>query len=356
MATAFWTVPILGARWFGHRALLLLFANTKYFSRTADPLSPTNIFDAAATPAHLIFGNAIFVLGLCAGIFIVVGGMMLWVVVRYRSRSSDDNTEPIQIYGSNQIELSWTVIPILLVFMLFLTTARVILATESIPKPANSLDVVVIGHQFWWEYRYPSLGVVTANELHVPVSDPAHPTPTYLKMSSGDVDHSFWVPRLAGKMDLIPNRVNIMWLDPQAPGLYLGQCAQYCGTQHAKMLLRVYADSPADFAAWVKKQQAPADASALTPEQMAGKSVFEHNACMNCHAIAGTSAKGLFGPDLTHMASRETLASGAFANTPENLKQWIDDPNSLKPGALMPPMHLNEKDLNAVTAYLTTLH
>jgi cytochrome c oxidase subunit II len=175
-------------------------------------------------------------------------------------------------------------------------------------------------------------------------------------MSSADTDHSYWVPRLAGKMDLIPNRVNTMWVDPQTPGLYLGQCAQYCGTQHAKMLLRVYADTPADFAAWVKKEQAPSAASAtLTPEQLAGKSVFEHNACMNCHTIAGTGAKGTFGPDLTHMGSRDTLGSGAFNNTPENLKQWIDDPDSLKPGSLMPPMHLNETDLNAVTAYLTTL-
>jgi cytochrome c oxidase subunit II len=345
MALAIWAMPAIFEHLLGRSVALL-----------ASRWSPTDIFDPAATPAHLVFGNAQFVLGLCLGIFIVVGGLMAWVVFRYRSKSTDDNTEPIQIYGSNQIELSWTVIPILLVFMLFLTTARVILATESIPKPAGAMDVTVIGHQFWWEYRYPSLGIVTANELHIPASDRAHPTPVYLKMSSADTDHSYWVPRLAGKMDLIPNRVNTMWIDPETPGLYLGQCAQYCGTQHAKMLLRVYVDTPADFDAWVKKEQAPSAASAsLTPEQLAGKSVFEHNACMNCHTIAGTGAKGLFGPDLTHVASRETLGSGAFANNPENLKQWIDEPDSFKPGALMPPMHLNEKDLNAVTAYLTTL-
>ena len=245
MALAIWAVPALCPHLFA-RPLAAL----------ASRWSPTDIFDAAATPAHLIVGNAEFVLGLCLGIFVVVGGLMAWVVFRYRSKPTDNNHEPIQIYGSNQIELSWTVIPILLVFMLFLTTARVIMATESIPKPSSALDVTVIGHQFWWEYRYPSLGIVTANELHIPVSDPAHPTPVYLKMSSADTDHSYWVPRLAGKMDLIPNRVNTMWMDPQTPGLYLGQCAQYCGTQHAKMLLRVYADTPADFAAWVKQEQA----------------------------------------------------------------------------------------------------
>ncbi len=319
-------------------------------------LSPTNIFDAAGTPARLVVSTSEFVNGICAGIFLIVGGLLLFAVIRFRHRGSDNNEEPLQIFGSTQIELSWTVIPILLVLMLFLTTARVILATESIPKPPDSLDVVAIGHQFWWEYHYPGLGVVTANELHVPVSDPAHPTATYLKLSSADTDHSFWVPRLAGKMDLIPNRVNEIWIDPQQAGLYLGQCAQYCGTQHAKMLLRVYADSPADFAAWIKRQQAPAaPSSALSPEELAGKSVFEHNACMNCHTIAGTGAKGLFGPDLTHMASRDTLASGAFPTTRENLRQWIDDPNTLKPGALMPAMHLNQKDLDAVTTYLMSL-
>jgi len=314
------------------------------------------MFKPVSTPARLILETSHFVLGLTTGIFVVVTALLVWVVVRYRHRDTDDNSEPVQIYGSNQIELSWTVVPILLVFMLFLTTARVILGTEHVPKPANALDVVVVGHQFWWEYRYPSLGVVTANELHIPVSDHDHPQPVYLHLGSADVTHNFYVPRLSGKMDAIPNRVNVLWMDPDTTGLYLGQCAQYCGTQHAKMLLRVYVDSPEDFAAWVQKQKAPSTPSApLTAEQLEGKSVFEHNACMNCHAIAGTGAKGLFGPNLTHVASRDTLASGAFANTPKNLKQRIDDPDSLKPGVLMPPMHLNEKDLDAVTAYLSAL-
>src|SRR5260370_929159 len=191
-------------------------------------------------------------------IFLIVASLLLDVLIRYRERPSDSEREPAQIYGSNQIELSWTVIPILIVVMLFLSTTRVILETEAAPKPSGALDVTVIGHQFWWEYRYPKLGVVTANELHVPVSDPAKPTPTYLALSSADTDHSFWVPRLACKTDLLPNRLNTLWVDPQAPGLYLGQCAQYCGTQHTKMLLRVYAQSPEDFAAWIKQQQRPA--------------------------------------------------------------------------------------------------
>ena len=297
------------------------------------------------------------VLSITLAIFLVVAGLLLYVLLRYRHRSSAmlSVQEPAQIYGSNQIELSWTVIPALIAVVLFLATARVIFSTESAPKPVNALDVTVIGHQFWWEYRYPKLGVVTANELHVPVSGPSgagQSIPTYLTMSSADTDHSFWVPRLAGKMDLIPNKVNTMWIDPQAPGLYLGQCAQYCGTQHAKMLLRVYADTPAEFAAWIARQQKPAAEDQTAAE---GRAVFQHNACINCHTVAGTVATGRFGPDLTHVASRDTIASGAVPNTAANIRAFVNNPAYFKPGALMPPMHLNDHDLDAVTTYLTTL-
>jgi cytochrome c oxidase subunit 2 len=314
----------------------------------------TSIFAPLGTPAHTAFGLSMLVLGVTGAIFLVVGGLLLYVLIRYRHRPAapDAAQEPAQIYGSNQIELSWTVIPILIVVMLFLATARVIFATEHARKPAEALDVTVIGHQFWWEYRYPKLGIVTANELHVPVSDSASPTPTYLTMSSADTDHSFWIPRLAGKMDLIPNHVNTMWIDPQAPGLYLGQCAQYCGTQHAKMLLRVYADTPTAFAAWVAHQQQLAAPASTAAE---GQAVFEKNACISCHTINGTVATGRFGPDLTHLASRDTIASGSVPNTAANIRTFVDNPAHFKPGALMPPMHLNDHDLDAVTSYLVTL-
>ena len=246
---------------------MLLFAGTAYAQ------SGTSIFSPAATPAHSIFNLSMLVLSVTAVIFLIVGGLLLYALIQLPgSAGLADSREPEhQIYGSNQIELSWTVIPILIVVMLFLTTTRVILGTESIPKPASAVDVIVIGHQYWWEYRYPKLGIVTANELHIPVSDPSKPTPTYLEMSSADTNHSFWVPRLAGKMDLIPNRINTMWIDPSEPGLYLGQCAQYCGVQHAKMLLRVYAQSPEDFAAWVKQQQKPAEGNLPAPRAAKGR-------------------------------------------------------------------------------------
>ena len=323
-------------------------------SAAADsPLSSTNIFAPASTPAKTIFGLSMFVLILTGLIFVVVAGLLVYSAAKFRDRDADAGREPAQVYGSTQIELAWTVIPVLIVFVLFLATARVIHAVQDAPKPAAALDVTVVGHQFWWEFRYPKLGIVTANELHIPASDPAHPTPAFLKLLSADTDHSFWVPELGGKTDLIPNRVNEMWLDPPRPGIYLGQCAQYCGTQHAKMLLRVSVDSPADFAAWVSSQQQTA---AKDAQAGAGKRVFETTACINCHTVGGTAANGRFGPDLTHLMSRSTLASGAAENTPANLRLWIRKPDAIKPGSLMPAMKLTDADLNAVTAYLETLH
>jgi cytochrome c oxidase subunit 2 len=197
---------------------------------------------------------------------------------------------------------------------------------------------------------------VTANELHVPVSDPANPTPTFLQLLSADTDHSFWIPRLAGKTDLIPNHPNSTWIDPHETGLYLGQCAQYCGTQHAKMLLRAYVESRADFDRWVSAQQQEAHENMpMSPLAQEGRRVFDGTACINCHAIGGTVANGRFGPDLTHLMSRETITSGGEPNTPANLRLWIQNPAAIKPGALMPAMNLKDKELDAVIAYMITL-
>src|SRR6202043_3699213 len=267
-----------------------------------------SIFNPHSTPAESIYHLSLFVLGITALIFLIVFSLLLYVVVKFRARAADGGREPAQVYGSTQIELAWTVIPILIVVVLFLATARVIHAIQDAPKPSTAVEVTVIGHQFWWEYRYPALGVVTANELHVPVSDPAHPTPTFLKLLSADTDHSFWVPQLAGKTDLIPNRVNHTWIDPHQTGVYVGQCAQYCGTQHGKMLLRVSVDSPEEFAAWVQAQRQPANHD---DKASAGRRVFETTACINCHAVGGTNGTGRFGPDLTHLMSRDTIAAGA---------------------------------------------
>ena len=314
--------------------------------------SPTNIFAPSSTPAKAIAPLAIFVLVITGIIFSVVFTLLVYAIIKFRGRASDAGREPAQVYGSTQIELAWTIVPVLIVVVLFLATARVIHAVQDAPEPASAVEVTVIGHQYWWEYRYPKLGIVTANELHIPVSDPAHPTPTFMTLLSADTDHSFWVPELAGKTDLIPNHPNRMWLDPQRTGIFLGQCAQYCGVQHAKMLLRVSVDSPKDFVAWVQAEQQPAVEDSKVA---AGRHVFETTACINCHTVNGTPANGRFGPDLTHLMSRATIASGAAENTPQNLRLWIQDPNTIKPGCLMPSMKLSDADLDAIVSYMETL-
>jgi cytochrome c oxidase subunit II len=311
-----------------------------------------SIFDPRSTPADTIKHHSHFVLTITGLIFLVVFTLLAYTILKFRQTTANAEREPAQVYGSNQIELAWTIIPILIVVVLFLAVARVLHAVQDAPKPATAVEVTAIGHQFWWEFRYPTFGVVTANELHVPVSDPAHPTPTFLKLLSADTDHSFWVPQLAGKTDLIPNRVNETWIDPHETGLFLGQCAQYCGTQHAKMLLRVYVDNPEEFAAWVRAQRQPANQD---EKVVAGRHVFETTACLNCHAVGGTNGTGRFGPDLTHLMSRSTIAAGAAENTPEKLRLWIQNPDAIKPGSLMPAMKLSDADLDALVRYLETL-
>jgi cytochrome c oxidase subunit 2 len=323
----------------------------------AQSSSATSIFAPTSTPANSIYGLALFVLAVTGTIFTIVFIQLLYAAVKFRSRSDDDRREPLQIYGSDQLELAWTVLPALIVIVLFMTSARVIHAVQDARRPPGAIEVTVIGHQFWWEYRYPQYGFVTANELHVPVSDLADPKPTFLQLLSADTDHSFWIPRLAGKTDLIPNHPNSTWIDPHETGLYVGQCAQYCGTQHAKMLLRAYVDSRADFDRWVSaQQQAAREDTPMSPEAQEGRRVFNSTACINCHAVGGTVANGRFGPDLTHLISRETIASGAAPNTPANLRLWIQNPAAIKPGALMPAMNLTDQELDEVTAYMTTLH
>ncbi len=336
---------------------------------------PTSIFSPFSTPGREIDGLSHFVLAITAGIFLVVSILLVHVITRYRARPGE-NSEPPQVFGSLQIELSWTIIPILIIVVLFLSTARVLFSVQDAPKPPTALDVVVTGHQFWWEFQYPQYGVVTANELHLPLSTPAAPRPAFLKLMSADVIHSFWVPELNGKTDLVPNKVNEMWIDPQKPGLYLGQCAQFCGAEHAKMLLRVYVDTPEQFQKWIAGQQKTqpelntndaghadqgnTNASVTTvassrSDAKLGQADFEHQACFACHTVSGTAAFGRMGPNLTHLMSRETLAAGIIANNAQNLKAWIADPDTFKPGSLMPALHLSDRQNAEITAYLLTL-
>jgi cytochrome c oxidase subunit 2 len=337
-------------RWWTAASVLLATGEAR--AAAAQPVHLSSIFDPVSPPAAEIYTLSVLVLGICAAIFVIVGGLTAYCVVRFRRRPGDGDGEPPQIYGSNPIELAWTVVPLLIVFVLFLVTTRTLLAVQKAPPPPGTLNVTVIGHQWWWELRYPDLGIVTANELHVPVSSPGDRRPTYLRLESVDVAHSFWIPQLNGKTDLIPNRINTMWIEPMRPGLFLGQCAEYCGTQHAHMLLRVIAQPTAEFDAWVAAQRAPA---AQDPAAAAGRALFESVACINCHRVGGTVADGVFGPDLTHLMSRATIGAGAAANGPAELRAWVSDPNRLKPGALMPAMQLGDQEVDQIVAFLATL-
>jgi len=319
--------------------------------RAGQSLIP-NTFAPESTPAHSISQLAGFVLSITGVMFVLVAGLLAYVVVRFRRRKNDDGMEPAQVYGSGPVEAAWTTVPFLIVIVLTLTTARVIQQVQDARKPASALDVQIVGRQWWWEIRYPKLGITTANELHVPVSSSRERLPTFLDLRAADVVHSFWVPRLMGKIDMVPNKVNSMWIEPERTGLFLGQCGTYCGTQHAKMLLRVYVDSREDFDRWVAHQKEIAEND---PGAASGRLVFEHTACINCHAVSGTAGNGRFGPDLTHLMSRDTLASGALSNSAPGLKVWIKSPDRFKPGVLMPAMNLNDKELDQLVAYLTTL-
>jgi cytochrome c oxidase subunit 2 len=337
--------------WVFLMATFVLVPLTLSAADNGDASLTTSIFAPESTPAHSIVRLSLFVLAITGTIFVVVFSLIVYAVIRFRSRK-DDGTEPAQVYGSNPVEMAWTVVPIIIVVVLTLTTARIIHEIQDAPKPPDAVDVQVIGHQFWWEIHYPKYGIVTANEMHVPVSLKEHPTPTFLDLRSADVVHSFWVPRLAGKTELVPNKINTMWIEPERTGLFLGQCAKYCGTQHSWMLLRVYVDTPEEFARWIKDQKglAPSDATAV-----AGRRIFERNACINCHTVNGTVGTGRFGPDLTHLMSRDTLGSGVVKNTPENLRAWIKAPDQFKPGVLMPAMNLNDPEIDQLVAYLVTL-
>ncbi len=321
--------------------------------QAADTVS--SIFAPVSTPAAKEADLAKFVLLLSAVVFVVVAGLIAYSVMRFRAPVREQGSEPPQVYGSAQVEAAWTAVPLIIIIVLMLATGRVIHEIQAAPQPPNAIEVTVVGRQWWWEIRYPKLGVVTANELHVPVSDSLTRRPTFLTLESADVVHSFWVPRVAGKTDLIPNRTNRMWVEPHEPGTYLGQCAEYCGTQHTLMLLRIVAEAPEQFARWVEQQRQTAALAPAEPVAAAGRRVFLGTVCASCHTVAGTAANGRYGPDLTHLMSRATIGAGVAPSTQERLRAWVRNPNDLKNGVLMPAMQIDDEYLDQLVTYLLTL-
>jgi cytochrome c oxidase subunit 2 len=302
---------------------------------------------AVVTPQGAAIASLFWVaLVLSALVFALVVGVLVVTLVRDRGRPGDP--DPEQVHGNRTLEITWTVLPALLLAVMFGLTVRTMQTVNA--EPSSPLRVQVIGHQWWWEYRYPDLGVVTANELVLPTG-----TPVRLELTSADVIHSFWVPQIGWKKDVIPSQANTMNVQVDQAGTYDGPCTEYCGTQHAWMRIRLVAQPPDAFDGWARAQQQPATSPA-NPSTVRGAQVFASNSCVNCHAIAGTSAVAQVGPDLSHVGSRSIIGAGVLDNTPAALERWIRDPQGPKPGVLMPAYpNFSDADLASLAAYLSGL-
>jgi cytochrome c oxidase subunit 2 len=293
--------------------------------------------------------DILHIYGIIAWVSLVIAAIVLvglaWVLLRFRARPGVGL--PPQIRGHALLEIGWTVAPALVLLIIAVPTIQVVFRTQS-PPPRDALEVVVRGRQWWWEFAYPAYALTTANELHLPAG-----RPVVLKLEGPDVIHSFWVPQLGGKRDVVPGRINELTFTPEAPGEYLGQCAEFCGTSHANMGLRVIVDPPDVFERWVASERDPAAPPAAGPAAD-GAAVFAASACVGCHTVRGVSS-GVIGPDLTHFGGRKTLAAGMLPNTTENLVAWIREPQHIKPGAKMPALGLTDAQARSVAAYLLSL-
>jgi cytochrome c oxidase subunit 2 len=282
----------------------------------------------------------------CVLIAAVVFVALAVVLLRFRERPGAVGL-PRQVLGHTGLELAWTFLPAVLLLIIAIPTIQVIFRTQSAAVPPNALEITVRGWQWWWEFRYPTLDVVTANELHLPVG-----RPVVFTLEGPDVIHSFWVPQLGGKRDVIPGRVNRLTLTPEHVGEYWGQCAEFCGASHALMGLRVIVEEPAAFDRWVAAQRAePVEPTGLAAE---GKALYARSACVGCHTIRGVST-GIIGPDLTHFGSRALFGAALWPTTPEHVVDWLKDPPALKPGAKMPNLNLSDDEARALAAYLVGL-
>jgi len=278
-------------------------------------------------------------------IFLLVTGFIVYSLMRYRWREGE--ADPKQIAGQKTVEIIWTAVPLGIVILLFILTVKTMGVSD--PAPAPEPDLVVTGHQWWWEAQYPRSGVVTAGEIHIPTGQAF-----CVRLDSADVLHEFWVAQLARKITTVPGRPNYIWLEADAPGSYLGSCSEFCGTQHAWMRFTVVAQAPEEFAAWQAAQLQPSVPPA-SGDARQGEQLFMQMSCVSCHAINGTGAHAHVGPDLTHLAGRSMIGSGILDNTPDNLKRWLRNPQEVKPGVEMPNFEFTETQVNQLTAYLETL-
>lgn len=279
-------------------------------------------------------------------VFVLVEGALIVAILRFRERPG--GPAPKATHGNIVLEIAWTLAPAIVLVLIAIPTVKTIWDVDR-PARGESLVVEAIGHQWWWEFRYPELGIVTANELHIPVGQQID-----VRLTSADVIHSFWFPRLGGKRDVIPGHETQIWFTADSAGLYLGQCAEFCGLSHALMKMELVAESPADFEAWANAQRADAvvaDSAAFAD----GSQAFMQGGCIACHAVRGTIAQGVIGPDLTHVGSRRRIAAGILENTPANMERWIKNSRGVKPGSLMVVPELDDEVVQRIVSYLRDL-
>ncbi|MGB7292839.1 MAG: cytochrome c oxidase subunit II [Thermodesulfobacteriota bacterium] len=305
------------------------------------------IFNASSPEMAAMAGLTFYMLAIAIAILAIIMVAVVYIIIRYRKRPGDDG-EPRQDFGSIRVEIIWTVVPAIIVAVLFFLTVKTMLAVDP-PKGDRKPDIIIIGHQWWWELYYPNSGVLTANEVHLPVGEK-----WLARLESVDVIHDFWVPELFRKIDLIPGHPNHIWLVAGKPGTFLGACAEFCGAQHANMRISVIAQTREEFDAW-EKEQLRIPKTPTSGEAAKGGKIFLTEACMNCHTVRGTAAAARVGPDLTHLNTRETIGAGVLMNTSENLKKWLSNPQAYKPGSLMPNMKLSDDEVNQIAAYLEAL-
>lgn len=303
-----------------------------------DPASPISARESSLYWTILIMALVVFVL---------VEGALLWILIRDRRRPNDEQP-PRQIFGNMRVEVTWTVIPIILVISLFIMTVN---TTRGVAAPAaqeSDLNVRVVGHRWWWEFDYLDLKIATANELHIPVGQTVQ-----ISLESVDVIHSFWVPQLSGKTDVVPGQNNTMWLKADQEGVFHGQCAEFCGTQHALMRFKVIVDSQGEFDAWVANQQQQAYQPQTEDEQAGYKELT--GACEACHSIDPHEIDGeKIGPNLAHLFSRTTFAGGTYDLNEANLRNWLKDTQAMKPGNDM-EVTLSSQLIDEIIAYLLHL-
>lgn len=305
------------------------------------------IFNPSSPEMEAMADLTYYVIAISVVILAIIVVAVTYIIIRYR-KSKGDESEPYQNFGDLRLEIVWTVIPIAIVAVLFQLTCSTLKAVDPAVGDREP-DIVVIGHQWWWEFYYPKSGVLTANEMHIPVGEKL-----LLRIESIDVIHDFWVPELGPKIDAIPGHTNHLWMQAGEEGVFLGACAEFCGTQHANMRIRVISETQEEFNEWQDQQLVVP----RTPRSgLAGKGaeLFQTKACMNCHRISGTAATARIGPDLTHLNKRQTIGAGVLTNSTENLTKWLFNPQKYKQGSLMPNMKLSDAEVNAIVAYLEGL-